>query len=619
MSNKYADRKYVVKAVFIVVGVIFAVRLAMLQLFNPEYGRLAVQQSLRNVTQYPARGFIYDRHGELLVHNEAVYDLMVIPRMTRGLDTAYFCKCLDITREEFDERMRKANKYSPFSPSIFMKQISKEEYARFENKLFRFKGFYISQRTLRIYDRPIAAQVLGYVGEVNDADLERDSYYRLGDYIGKSGLEKSYEEVLRGVKGKKVMHVDVHNREIGPYMNGAFDTLPVEGCNLYTTIDADLQAYAESLMANKRGCVVALEPSTGELLAMVSAPCYDPNLLVGRIRGENYMRLNSDIAKPMLNRALMGQYPPGSIFKVAQAVTALELGVIGPNAGFVCDKSLIGCHNHPSARSVQEAIKMSCNPYFYQVYRRVIQQGKHRSIYKDSPYGLTVWREYMLRFGFGQKLPIDLPRAGMSTGFIPDTTFYNKKYGSGRWAFSTIYSNSIGQGEVTVVPIQMANLAAIVANRGWYITPHVVRYYGPDSVQNEEYTTRHETGIHREYFDIAAAGMFDVVHVAGGTGKRARVDGLDVCGKTGTAENYGNDHSVFIAFAPKDDPKIALAVYVENAQGGGGTWAAPIAGLIIEKYLNGEVARKEVEKQYREFNPCQKLPLTRRVKKPKKR
>ena len=619
MSNKYADRKYVVKAVFIVVGVIFAVRLAMLQLFNPEYGRLAVQQSLRNVTQYPARGFIYDRHGELLVHNEAVYDLMVIPRMTRGLDTAYFCKCLDITREEFDERMRKANKYSPFSPSIFMKQISKEEYARFENKLFRFKGFYISQRTLRIYDRPIAAQVLGYVGEVNDADLERDSYYRLGDYIGKSGLEKSYEEVLRGVKGKKVMHVDVHNREIGPYMNGAFDTLPVEGCNLYTTIDADLQAYAESLMANKRGCVVALEPSTGELLAMVSAPCYDPNLLVGRIRGENYMRLNSDIAKPMLNRALMGQYPPGSIFKVAQAVTALELGVIGPNAGFVCDKSLIGCHNHPSARSVQEAIKMSCNPYFYQVYRRVIQQGKHRSIYKDSTYGLTVWREYMLRFGFGQKLPIDLPRAGMSTGFIPDTTFYNKKYGSGRWAFSTIYSNSIGQGEVTVVPIQMANLAAIVANRGWYITPHVVRYYGPDSVQNEEYTTRHETGIHREYFDIAAAGMFDVVHVAGGTGKRARVDGLDVCGKTGTAENYGNDHSVFIAFAPKDDPKIALAVYVENAQGGGGTWAAPIAGLIIEKYLNGEVARKEVEKQYREFNPCQKLPLTRRVKKPKKR
>ncbi len=619
MSNKYANRGGVVKLIFIVVGVIFAGRLAMLQLFNPEYARQAKRQSLRDVTLYPARGFIYDRHGELLVHNEAVYDLMVVPHDTKGLDTVYFCSCMGITREDFEERMRKANKYSPRAASIFMKQISKEEYAKFENKMFRFKGFYISQRTLRIYDRPIAAQVLGYVGEVNDVDMKRDSYYSMGDYIGKSGLEKSYEEVLRGTKGKKVMHVDVHSREVGPYMNGALDTLPVEGCNLYTTLDAELQTYAESLMANKRGCVVALEPSTGEVLAMVSAPTYDPNLLVGRIRGENYNRLNSDISTPMLNRALMGQYPPGSIFKVAQAVTALELGVIGPDAGFVCDKSLVGCHNHPSARSVQEAIKMSCNPYFYQVYRRVIQQGKYKSIYKDSPYGLTVWREYMLRFGFGQKLPIDLPRNGMSTGNIPDTTFYNKRYGRERWAFSTIYSNSIGQGEVTVVPIQMANLAAIVANRGWYITPHVVRYYGPDSIQNEEYITHHETGIRREYFDIAAAGMYDVVHVAGGTGRRARVDGLDVCGKTGTAENYGNDHSVFIAFAPKDDPKIALAVYVENAQGGGGSWAAPIAGLLIEKYINGEVARKDVEKMYREINPCQKLPLTRRVKKSKRR
>ncbi len=619
MSNKYADRSYVVKAVFIVVGLIFVGRLAMLQLFNPEYAKQGKRQSLRDVTLYPARGFIYDRNGELLVHNEAVYDLMVIPRMTKGLDTAYFCKCLDITREEFEEKMRKANKYSPYSPSFFMKQISKEEYAKFENKMFRFKGFYISQRTLRIYDRPIAAQVLGYVGEVNDDDLKRDSYYHMGDYIGKSGLEKSYEEVLRGIKGKKVMHVDVHNREIGAYMNGAYDTLPVEGCNLYTTLDADLQTYAESLMANKRGCVVALEPSTGEVLVMVSAPCYDPNLLVGRIRGENYTKLNADLAKPMLNRALMGQYPPGSIFKVAQAVTALEVGAIGPEAGFACDKSLIGCHNHPSARSVQEAIKMSCNPYFYQVYKRVIQQGKYKNPFKDSPYGLTMWREYMLRFGFGQKLPIDLPRTGMSTGFIPDTAFYNRRYGREGWKFSNIYSNSIGQGEVTVVPLQMANLAAIVANRGYYITPHMVRYYGPDSLQDEEYKMRHETGIKREYFNIAANGMYDVVHVAGGTGHRARVDGLDVCGKTGTAENYGNDHSVFIAFAPKDDPKIALAVYVENAQGGGGTWAAPIAGLIIEKYLNGEVARKDVEKMYREINPCQKLPLTRRVKKPKRR
>ena len=617
MSNRYADRSHVVKLIFIVVGALFIGRLAMLQLFSTKYRELAKQQSLREVTQYPARGFIYDRHGELLVHNEAVYDLMVIPRMIKDLDTNYFCQSLGITREDFDDRMRKARKYSTYSASIFMKQISKEEYARFENKMFRFKGFYISQRTLRIYDRPIAAQVLGYVGEVDQGDIDRDSYYKQGDYIGKSGLEKSYEEVLRGVKGKKIMHVDVHNREVGPYQGGAYDTLPEEGMNLYTTLDADLQQYAEELMGNKRGCVVALEPSSGELLAMVSAPCYDPNLLVGRIRGENYKKLNSDLAKPMLNRALMGQYPPGSIFKVAQSMVALDLGVISPNSGFVCDKSLVGCHNHPSARSVQEAIKMSCNPYFYQVYRRVIQQGKYKSIYKDSQYGLTVWREYMLRFGFGQKLDIDLPKSGLSTGNIPDTAYYNRWYGKERWAFSTIYSNSIGQGEVTVVPIQMANLAAIVANRGYYITPHMVRFYGPDSLRNEEYYTRHETGIDRKYFDIAAAGMYDVVHVAGGTGRRARVDGLDVCGKTGTAENYGNDHSVFIAFAPKNDPKIALAVYVENAQGGGGTWAAPIAGLIIERYLNGEVKRKDVEKMYMEINPCQKLPLTRRVKKKK--
>ena len=618
MSDKYSDRSRVVKLVFIVVGVLFVGRLAMLQLFDPTYRRLADQQALRNVTQYPARGFIYDRKGRLLVHNEAVYDLMVIPRMVKDLDTAYFCRCLGITTDDFVQRMQKARKYSPYSASIFMKQISKEEYAKFENKMFRFKGFYISQRTLRIYDRPIAAQVLGYVGEVDQGDLDRDPYYKRGDYIGKSGLEKSYEEVLRGVKGKRVMHVDVHNREIGPYAGGIYDTLPVEGWNLHTSIDADLQQYAEELMANKRGCVVALEPSTGEVLAMVSAPCYDPNLLVGRIRGGNYKMLNADIAKPMLNRALMGQYPPGSIFKVAQSMVALDLGVIKPGSGFVCDKSLVGCHNHPSAQSVQEAIKMSCNPYFYQVYRRVIQQGKYKSIYKDSQYGLTVWREYMLRFGFGQKLPIDLPMSGVQKGNIPDTAYYNRWYGKERWAFSTIYSNSIGQGEVTVVPIQMANLAAIVANRGYYITPHVVRFYGPDSLRREEYSERHETGIKREYFDIAAAGMYDVVHVAGGTARRARVDGLDVCGKTGTAENYGNDHSVFICFAPKNDPKIAMAVYVENAQGGGGTWAAPIAGLLVEKYLNGEVKRKDVEKMYREAEPCQKLPLTRRVKKKKK-
>jgi penicillin-binding protein 2 len=497
-----------------------------------------------------------------------------------------------------------------------MKQISKEDFGKWENLLYKFKGFYVSKRTLRLYGKPIAAHVLGYVGEVNENDLTKEPYYKRGDYIGKSGLEKSYEKELRGMKGKKIMHVDVHNREIGPYMHGQMDTMPLEGMNLYTTIDSELQEYAERVMANKRGCIVAIEPSTGEVLTLLSAPCYDPNLLVGRIRGENFKRLNDDIAKPLFNRALQAQYPPGSIFKVAQAMIALHLGVITPTTGFVCDK-IIGCHGHPSARSVQEAIKMSCNPYFYYTYRRVIQQGKYKNAAKDSQYGLTVWHDYMMRFSFGKPLGIDLP--DVKGGNIPDTSFYNKWYGKNRWSFITIYSNSIGQGEVEVVPLQMANLACIVANRGYYYTPHLVRFFGPDSTKNPDFYEKHETGIEKQYFDIAARGMFDVVHGAGGTAHKADVPGLDVCGKTGTAENYGNDHSVFIAFAPRDNPKIAVAVYVENAQGGGGTWAAPIASLIIEKYINGEVKRKDFEKYYIDVNPCQKLPLTRRVKKPRKR
>ena len=616
MSNQYSNRSGIVKIIFLVVGIIFVGRLSMLQIFDKEYKEKAKNQSLRNITQYPARGLMYDRNGELLVYNEAVYDLMVIPRMVKNLDTNYFCQSVGITREDFEERMRKATVYSPYSASIFMKQISKEEFGRWENILYKFKGFYISKRTLRLYGKPIAAHVLGYVGEVNEHDLETKPYYKRGDYIGKSGLEYSYEKELRGIKGKKIMQVDVHNREIGSYMHGQLDTMAVEGMNLYTTLDADLQEYAEKVMANKRGCVVAIEPSTGEVLTLLSAPCYDPNMLVGRIRGQNFVKLNEDISKPLFNRALQAQYPPGSIFKVAQAMVALHLGVITPNTGFVCDK-VLGCHNHPSARSVAEAIKMSCNPYFYYTYRRIIQQGKYKNANKDSQYGLTVWRDYMLRFGFGQRLDIDLPN--VKAGNIPDTAFYNKWYGKDGWAFRTIYSNSIGQGEVEVVPLQMANLAAIVANRGYYYTPHLVRYYGPDSTRNPLFYEKHETGIEKRYFDIAAQGMYDVVHGAGGTAHKADVPGISVCGKTGTAENYGNDHSVFIAFAPMDNPKIAVAVYVENAQGGGGTWAAPIAGLIIEKYLKGEIERKDVDEYYTNINPCQKLPLTRRVKKPKKR
>jgi len=606
MSNQFSDRAIVVKAIFIAIGIIFVIRLAFLQIFNDKYKDLAERQALRNITQFPARGIIYDRNGELLVSNEAVYDLMVTPRLAKNIDTAYFCKTIGITVEDYCQRMDKAKKYSSYSPSIFMKQISKEEYGRWQNLLYKFPGFFITQRTLRVYNRPIAAHVLGYVGEVNEHDLETDPYYKRGDYIGKSGLESQYEAILRGIKGKKIMQVDVHNREIGSYQNGAFDSTATEGGNLYTTLDADLQQYAEELMANKRGCVIAIEPSTGEVLALVSAPCYDPNLLVGRVRGKNYQMLAEDISKPLFNRALQAQYPPGSIFKVAQAMTALQIGAIDPGTGFACDKSKVGCHNHPSARNVQEAIKMSCNPYFYFTYRRVIQQGKFSNIYKDAQYGLTVWNEYMHRFGFGERLGIDLPN--VKKGNIPDTAFYNKWYGRDRWAFTTIYSNSIGQGEVEVVPIQMANLACIVANRGYYITPHVVRFYGPDSTRNDEYYSKHELGIDRRYFDIAARGMYDVVHTAGGTAHRANIPDIDVCGKTGTAQNIGVDHSVFVCFAPMDNPKIAVAVYVENS-GAGGAFAAPIASLVIEKYIKREVSRKDMELMYKTMAPCQKLPL----------
>ena len=502
--------------------------------------------------------------------------------------------------------MKKARAYSPYVPSAFSKQISKEEYGSIQESLYKFEGFYVQSRTLRKYEQPVAAHVLGYIGEVNQKEIDNDPYYKQGDYIGKSGLEKSYEEILRGQKGKKIVLVDVHNREKGSFQDGMYDTAAVAGYNLYSTLDTELQEYAEKIMANKRGGIVAIEPATGEVLALVSAPSYDPNLLVGRIRGTNYDILSKDISKPLFNRALMATYPPGSIFKVAQSLIALDLGVIHPNTGFVCDR-IVGCHGHPSAGTVSDAIKMSCNPYFYYTYKRIIQQGKYSNIYKDSQYGLSLWRSYMLRFGFGQQLGIDL--ANEKKGFIPDTSFYNKWYGRDHWAFSTIYSNSIGQGEVLITPLQMANFAAIIANRGYYYIPHLVRYYGDDSIRNEKYYTKHETNIPREYFDIAVKGMYGVVHEDGGTARRARIDDIAICGKTGTSQNIGHDHSVFICFAPRENPTIAVAVYVENAKGGGGTWAAPIASLVVEKYVRGHVEREDVEKYYMDTNPCQQLPI----------
>ncbi|MBO4740866.1 MAG: penicillin-binding protein 2 [Bacteroidales bacterium] len=621
MADSYSNRKTGIIILIIVIGVIFIIRLMQLQIFDEGYKIAADQNALRHVVQYPARGLIYDRNGELLVYNEAVYDIMVIPyqvRSAENFDTLMFCELLDISREDFNERMKKACRYSMQTPSVFIKQISKEAYGALQEKMYKFKGFYSQQRTLRHYPKPIAAHLLGYIGEIDnnelsDSNINSDKYYRQGDYIGKSGLEKSYETVLRGKKGQKITLVDVHNREKGRYENGRYDTVAIAGHNLYSTIDIHLQEYAEQLMTNKRGCVVAIEPSTGEILTLVSAPTYDPNLLVGRVRGNNYKTLSEDIAKPLFNRALMATYPPGSIFKIAQSMIALDEGVITPSTGFPCDK-IIGCHGHPSANCVRDAIKMSCNPYFYYTYRRMIQQGVYSNQSRDSHYGLAKWCNYMLKFGFGQRLGVDLPN--VSSGYIPDTTFYDKWY-NGKWTFSTIYSNSIGQGEVTIIPLQMANLAAIVANRGYYYTPHLVRFYGEDSVRNPNFYKKNKTDISPEYFEIAVAGMYDVVHGAGGTAHRADIPGIDICGKTGTAENRGKDHSVFICFAPKDKPKIAVAVYVENA-GAGGVWAATIASLVVEKYLKKNVGRIDVERNCLDAHPCQSLPLKPVGKKHKK-
>ena len=616
MRNPLSSRRYVVIGIFLIVGLVYLCRLAYLQIFDDTYAELANRNALRYVTQYPSRGLIYDRNGKLLVYNEAVYDLMVIPRQVKNIDTLEFCNLLKITKEEFIKKMEKARAYSTYTPSIFEKQISKEDFAPIQEKIYQYEGFYAQSRTLRYYPEAVACHVLGYIGEVNEDMIAKNPYYKKGDYIGMSGLEKSYEEILRGRKGSKITLVDVHNREKGSFKDGIYDTAAISGKNLNSTIDIELQKYAEALMKNKRGCIVAIEPSTGEVLCFVSAPYYDPNLLVGRVRGKNYKALAEDISKPLFNRVLMAEYPPGSIFKIAQALIALDMGVILPNSGFVCDKSLVGCHGHPSATNVRDAIKMSCNPYFYRVFQRVVQQTNPKTGKIDSKYGLMLWNAAAKRMGFGTRLDIDLPN--VRKGYIPDTTFYNKWYPSG-WNFHTIYSNSIGQGEVGVNPLQMANFAALVANRGWYITPHLVRSYG-DEKQKEKfvkYSQKNYSLIASSYWDLAVEGMWGVVHEAGGTARRAMIDDIAVCGKTGTAENIGEDHSVFISFAPKTNPKIAVAVYIENARGGGGTWAAPIASLVIEKYIKGEVERKEMEQMYMETNPCQPLPLVRKVKKKK--
>lgn len=598
MRRTTINRSTVIIVIFLTVGFIYWIRLFQLQIVEERYTVDARSNAIRHKVQYPGRGLIYDRNGNILVYNEAVYDLMVIPGQAKETDWAFLAQLLEITEEGAKERYRKARAYSRHAHSVFEKQISKETYGKLQEYLYRFPGFYVQSRTLRRYPQPIAAHVLGDVGEVSEGDIARNPYYQMGDYIGKSGLEKYYEEQLRGTKGVKVVMVDVLNREKGSYKDGMFDTAAVSGQELYSTLDASLQAYAEELMYGKRGSVVAIEPSTGEVLALVSAPTYDPNLLIGRIRSNNYGVLLNDPQKPLFNRALMAYYPPGSIFKLPQALIGMQEKVITLHSGFSCDKSLVGCHGHPDALSVAEGVKMSCNPYFYQVFRRIIMRGKDNNRFADSRLGLQRWDTLIRTFGFGQRLNIDLSDA--KAGFIPDVAYYDRYYGKNQWAFSTIFSLSIGQGEIGLIPLQMANLAAIMANRGYYYTPHLVRAIGNGKNSLLD-TVAHYVAIDRQYFDPVVEGMYGAVHLAGGTARRAKIDSIVVCGKTGTSQNpHGKDHAVFIGFAPRENPRIAISVFLENS-GFGGTWAAPTASLLIEKYLTGKVSRKWLEDQVKEF------------------
>ncbi|MBN2173449.1 MAG: penicillin-binding protein 2 [Bacteroidales bacterium] len=600
MNGSFTERKYIIIGIFLLVGIIFVFRLFYLQVLDTTYMLSAENNVLRKVTMYPNRGLIYDRNHKLMVYDEAAYDLMVIPRQVDVMDTAEFCSLLNITDSTFRAKLRKAKKYSQYKPTTFVSQISKEEFGYIEEKLYKFPGFYVQSRSLRKYPYPVAAHLLGYIGEVNNLEMEADSYYTMGDYIGKSGLEKFYEPELRGKKGIEVVMVDVHNREQGSYRGGRYDTLSEPGKNLYMSLDADLQIYGEQLMVNKIGSIVAIDPSSGEILAFVSSPTYDPNLLVGRVRSENYLALSLDSLKPLLNRAIMGTYPPGSTFKIVNALVGLQEGVLGEYTSYYCygpATTPIRCtHNHVSPLELQEAIEQSCNPYFWNVFRSIINNNK----YQDSEQAFNAWRSKVTSIGFGQKFNTDIPFE--VNGNIPTSDYYNQVYQKGHWNALTIRSLAIGQGEILVTPLQLANLAVVIANKGFYYPPHLVSAIGNENNLIEEFNTRKETSIDPKQFRVVREAMLEVFEGDHGTARWARLPGVQICGKTGTVQNpHGKDHSLFIAFAPKDDPKIAMSVIVENS-GYGSTWAAPIASLMIEKYLNDTISRPLIEKRILEGN-----------------
>ena len=597
MERTLANRKYIIIGFIVIVGIIFVIRLFYVQILVDKYILSANNNVLRYMTQYPARGLVFDRNGKLLVYNEAAYDLMVIPRQVKKPDTAALCELIGIDRGEFRRRLEKARNYSPYLPTIFEAQITRENYGYLEEKLFRFPGFFVQLRTLRKYTYSVAAHTLGYIGEASPDLIAKNPYYRSGDYVGISGIEKSYEEVLRGKKGMKIRVFDVLNRDKGSFREGKYDTASIAGIDLYSSLDADLQVYGERLMTNKKGSIVAIEPSTGEILCIVSSPSYDPNLLVGNIRKKNYTLLLQDtVYNPLFNRALMASYPPGSTFKLVDALIGQKEGVLTPDTRYSCpggfsigNGKMVACHAHPSPLDLTMAIQLSCNTYFCRVFKTIIDNrvyGSTRAAYEN-------WRKQVLALGFGKKLGIDLPNE--LNGNIPTPSYYDKYHGKNRWRSMTIISLGIGQGEIGLTPVQLANLAALIANKGWYFIPHIVRAIGRSDSLNPAFNERLSVNIDPSYFTTVIEGMARVV--TAGTATGAAIDSITVCGKTGTAQNpHGKNHSIFIAFAPRENPKIAISVVCENA-GFGSTWAAPIASLMIEQYLKRKTTRKDLEER----------------------
>ena len=593
------NRKYVIGGVAIFIVVVYILRLFALQIMSDDYKKNADSNAFLKKIDYPSRGVITDRNGKLLVFNQPSYDVMIVVNEARNrLDTLEFCNALNITKEEFDKRMEtikdrsKNPGYSRFTQQLFMSQLSDKDFSIFHEKMFRFPGIYIQRRSIRQYQYPVAAHVLGDVAEVSPADIEEDEYYQPGDYIGKLGVERKYEKQLRGEKGVQILLRDAHGRIQGSYQNGALDKRPVPGKNLTLSIDYDLQALGERLMEGKIGSIVAIEPSTGEVLCMVSSPNYDPRIMVGRARSKNHRRLSTDPTKPLLNRSIMGQYPPGSTFKTTQGLTFLSENIISPTTPFGCSHGFyfrglhVGCHGHASPLSIVPALSTSCNAFFcWGLYYMIGNRSKYGSVQN----AMNTWRDYMVSMGFGYKLGIDLP--GEKRGLIPNADFYDKAY-KRSWNGLTIISISIGQGEVNATPLQIANLGATIANRGYFYVPHVVRKVQGDPL-DPPYPRRHYTKATKKAYDYVVQGMR--ASVLGGTCRALGRYDFMACGKTGTAQNRGHDHSVFMGFAPMDNPKIAVAVYVENG-GWGADYGVPLGGLIMEQYIHGKLSEESKKK-----------------------